>query len=141
MQASKETWQLVKSKGIDALINDSLINNVWVFGSYAIGLGAGIFAYAYLSISNPEYVQNDSSYYSVVILFAVILGLNIALALGSGSIGTGCTTMFVCLAEDPAIVAQRDPELFEALRQAYPRECAVVLVLCRRWLCHGAPPF
>ena len=32
--ASKETWQLVKQKGIDALINDSLINTVWTFGSY-----------------------------------------------------------------------------------------------------------
>ena len=119
--ASKETWQLVKQKGIDALINDSLINNVWVFGSYAIGLGCGIFAYAYLSISDPEYVQNDSSYFSVIIFFAIGLGLNIALSLGSGSIGTGCTTMFVCLAEDPAVIAQKDPELFEALRQAYPQ--------------------
>lgn len=119
--ASKETWALVKSKGIDALINDSLINNVWVFGSYAIGLGCGIFAYAYLSLSNPTYVQNDSGYFSVIILFAVVFGLQIALALGSGSIGTGCTTMFVCLAEDPGVVAQKDPQLFEALRQAYPQ--------------------
>jgi hypothetical protein len=29
--------------------------------------------------------------------------------------------MFVCLAEDPEVVAQRDPQLYEALRQAYPQ--------------------
>lgn len=105
--ASKETWQLVKQKGIDALINDSLINTVWTFGSYAIGLGCGIFAYAYLSISNPSYVQQDGSYFSVVIFFAIGLGLNIALAMGAGTIGAGCTTMFVCLAEDSQIIAQK----------------------------------
>lgn len=60
--------------------------------------------------------------------YSVVLGLNIALALGSGSIGTGCTTMFVCLAEDPQVVAQRDPQLFEALRQAYPRECTLCFI-------------
>jgi len=119
--ASKETWHLIKAKGIDALVNDCLVNNVWTFGSYAIGLLSGIAAYSWLYITNPSYVQGNSNYYSIVILFSVGLGINIALALGSGAIGSGVTTMFVCLAEDPQVVAQRDPQLFEALRQAYPQ--------------------
>jgi hypothetical protein len=123
--ASKETWKLVKAKGIDALINDSLVSNVWTFGSYAIGLMSGIAAYSWLYITDPNYVNNNttgnSNYYSIIILFSVGLGINIGLALGSGAIGPGVTTMFVCLAEDPQVVAQRDPQLFEALRQAYPQ--------------------
>lgn len=119
--ASKETWQLVKMKGIDALVNDCLVNNIWTFGSYAIGLLSGIAAYSWLYITNPSYIQNNSNYYPVIILCAVGLGINIALALGAGAIGSGVTTMFVCLAEDPQVVAQRDPQLFEALRQAYPQ--------------------
>jgi hypothetical protein len=92
--ASKETWQLVKAKGIDALVNDCLVGNVFTFGAYAIGLLSGIAAYSWLIITNPSYVQQNSSYYPVIILLSVGLGINIALAIGS-AITSGVTVMFV----------------------------------------------
>ena len=36
--AAKSTWKLVKSKGIDALINDSLIGYVLGLGTFCVGI-------------------------------------------------------------------------------------------------------
>lgn len=36
--AAKSTWRLIKSKGIDAIINDSLIGNVLGLGSFMVGI-------------------------------------------------------------------------------------------------------
>lgn len=41
--AGKDTWRLIKSRGIDAIINDSLIGNVLGFGMLFTGLFAGGF--------------------------------------------------------------------------------------------------
>lgn len=41
--AGKDTWRLIKSRGIDAIINDSLIGNVLGFGMIFAGLFAGGF--------------------------------------------------------------------------------------------------
>ncbi|CEH13253.1 duf580-domain-containing protein [Ceraceosorus bombacis] len=68
--AAKETWRLVKQKGVDALIQDSLVNTVFGIGSFVIAILCGITVYAYLTVVNPTYVRNDSNYFSVVILYA-----------------------------------------------------------------------
>jgi hypothetical protein len=61
-----------------------------------------------------------------VVLYAFGLGINIALALGSGSIGSGVSTLFVGLAEDPQVLAHKDPALFEAIRVQYPQVVTAV---------------
>jgi hypothetical protein len=42
--AGKDTWRLVKSRGIDAIINDCLIGSVLAVGSLFTGVFAGAFA-------------------------------------------------------------------------------------------------
>lgn len=32
VKAARDTWNLFKDRGIDALVNDCLINNIWTFG-------------------------------------------------------------------------------------------------------------
>jgi hypothetical protein len=44
IQAAKDAWHLLKDRGIDALVNDSLVNNIWLFGSYACGALCSLFA-------------------------------------------------------------------------------------------------
>lgn len=46
--AAKDTWRLFKDRGIDALINDSLVGITLNFGGYICGILAAIFAYVYL---------------------------------------------------------------------------------------------
>jgi hypothetical protein len=119
--AAKETWRLMKDRGIDALATDSLVNIVWTYGSIVVGILVGIFAYVYERQTTPEALNNTSGYYSVVLLAAVALATQICLTLGQGSIGSGTATLFVALAEDPQIMAQKEPELFELIRRTYPR--------------------
>lgn len=66
-------------------------------------------------------MQDQSSYFSVILLFGIALGIQICLSLGDGSINSGTSTLFVALAEDPQVLAQKEPELFELIRRSYPR--------------------
>lgn len=120
IKAAKETWRLMADRGIDALVNDSLVNIVFTCGAFVIGLLTSLFAFVYEKLTNPQYLQNDSGYFSIILLVSFGLGLNIAMAVGSGSIASGVSTFFVALAEDPQVMAQRDPELFDMIRAKYP---------------------
>ncbi|SAM73318.1 probable Protein PNS1 [Ustilago bromivora] len=121
IRAAKETWSLLMDRGIDALINDSLVNIVFNCGAFIIGLLTALFAFIYEQKTNPQYLQNDSGYYSIILLVAFGLGFNIALSVGAGSITAGVSTYFVALAEDPYVLQGKNPELFEMIRQQYPR--------------------
>lgn len=121
IHAAKETWRLMKDRGIDALAQDSLVNIVWSFGSIVVGVITGLFAFIYTKQTNPQYAQSESSYISVILFYAIGLGIQICLTLGEGSVGAGTATLFVAIAEDPQVLAQKEPELFDLLRQAYPR--------------------
>ncbi|SNX81311.1 probable Protein PNS1 [Melanopsichium pennsylvanicum] len=121
IRAAKETWSLLADRGIDAVINDSLVNIVFNCGAFIIGLLTALFAFIYEQKTNPQYLQNDSGYYSIVLLIAFGLGFNIALSVGSASIASGVSTYFVALAEDPYVLQGKNPELFDMIRHQYPR--------------------
>ncbi|KAM0786598.1 hypothetical protein ACM66B_002052 [Microbotryomycetes sp. NB124-2] len=121
IKAAKDTWNLFKDRGIDALINDCLVNNIWTFGSYAIGGLCTLFAFLYLTYANPSYVQNNDSIRAVVMLYAFLIGFLISHTLGYGALSSGVSTIFVGLAEDPARLAELDPPLFNRIQQTYPR--------------------
>lgn len=46
--SAKSTWRLFKDRGVDALINDSLCNSLWTFGSIAVGALSSAFAFIYV---------------------------------------------------------------------------------------------
>lgn len=107
--AARETWRLIKDRGIDALAQDCLVSIVFSFGSVVVGVICGIFTYVYMKQTNPSYLNSDSSYFSVILFFALGLGIQICLTLGDGSINCGTSTLFVALAEDPHILSQKNP--------------------------------
>ncbi|KAI5476925.1 hypothetical protein MNV49_007026 [Pseudohyphozyma bogoriensis] len=121
IKAAKDTWNLFKDRGIDALVNDCLVNNIWTFGSYAVGALCSAFAFIYLKVADPSYVQNDSSVKAVVMLYAFLVGFFISHTLGYGALSSGVSTIFVGLAEDPDALAERDPQLFQIIAQTYPK--------------------
>ncbi|KAE8257926.1 hypothetical protein A4X13_0g2034 [Tilletia indica] len=122
IEAAKATFTLLQQKGVDVIVNDSLVNTVWLMGSFAIGILTALFSYIYLkeSDSNP----GESS--SIIILASFVFGLQISLSLGAGTIGSGVSTLFVALAEDPEVIRTRDPELFEMIRATYPQVASPV---------------
>ncbi|OJA18624.1 hypothetical protein AZE42_01778 [Rhizopogon vesiculosus] len=48
LQAAKNTWTMFKDRGIDALVNDSLVGMTLMWGAYVIGLLCSLFGYLYL---------------------------------------------------------------------------------------------
>ncbi|GBE81179.1 DUF580-domain-containing protein [Sparassis latifolia] len=119
IQAAKDTWRLFKDRGIDALVNDSLVGMTLTWGAYAIGLLCSLFGYLYLRYTHPSY-NADGQYTAPVMLFAFLIGLQLMLTLGA-AIEAGVSTIFVGLAEDPQVLAMRAPELFGFIAAKYPQ--------------------
>ncbi|WVR07244.1 protein PNS1 [Kwoniella sp. DSM 27419] len=117
--AAKDTWTLLKDRGIDALVNDSLVGTALMWGAYINGFLCAVLGYFYLRFTNPAY-NADGQYSAPVILFSFLIGLNIGSTISS-AVDAGVSTIFVGLGEDPMVLAERSPALFEMIRQAYPR--------------------
>ncbi|KAF8500529.1 plasma-membrane choline transporter-domain-containing protein [Gautieria morchelliformis] len=117
--AAKDTWRLFRDRGIDAIVNDSLVSTTLTWGAYIVGLLSSLLGYLYLRLTHPEYNANGQ-YTAPVVLFAFIIGLQCSLALSS-SLDAGVSTLFVGLGEDPQVLAERAPELFGMIREEYPK--------------------
>ncbi|KAF8658257.1 hypothetical protein AX16_002033 [Volvariella volvacea WC 439] len=116
--AAKDTWRLFKDRGIDALINDSLVGMTMTWGAYLAGCLSSLFAYLYLRITAPSY--NANGQYTVpVVLFAFLIGIMCCSTITS-PVEAGVSTIFVGLAEDPQVLQVRAPELFGMVAQRYP---------------------
>ncbi|GAA6053283.1 hypothetical protein NBRC10513_007188 [Rhodotorula toruloides] len=56
----------------------------------------------------------------MLIGYAFAIGFFICHSLGYAGLSSGVSTVFVALAHDPEVLAERDPELFAVIRQTYP---------------------
>ncbi|WWC70439.1 protein PNS1 [Kwoniella pini CBS 10737] len=117
--AAKDTWRLLKDRGIDALVNDSLVGTALMWGAYINGFLCAVLGYLYLRFTNPAY-NSDGQYSAPVILFSFLIGISEGQVINS-AIDAGVSTIFVGLGEDPMVLAERSPALFEMIRQTYPR--------------------
>ncbi|KAF8973281.1 plasma-membrane choline transporter-domain-containing protein [Flammula alnicola] len=116
--AAKDTWRLFKDRGIDALVNDSLVGMTLMWGAYAIGLMCSLFGYLYLRFTAPSY-NSSGQYTAPVILFSFFIGLVCSTTISS-AIEAGVSTIFVGLGEDPQVLAIRAPALFSMIADTYP---------------------
>ncbi|KAF9139470.1 putative choline transporter, neither null mutation nor overexpression affects choline transport [Mortierella sp. GBA39] len=121
VRAAKDTWELIKDRGIDALVNDSLVGNVLGMGTFAVALLSGFFGYVYLSVVQPSFYegQNKDLVMYVVIFVEMILGVAM-MSIPNNVIDSGVTTTFVALAEDPQTLRDTKPELYNAIAVQYP---------------------
>lgn len=119
LQAAKDTWRLFTDRGIDALVNDSLVGMTLTWGAYAVGLLCSLFAYLYLRYTHPAY-NADGQYTAPVLAFAFFIGAMCTLTLSS-AIEAGVSTIFVGLGEDPQVLAIRAPALFGLIAATYPQ--------------------
>lgn len=117
--AAKDTWNLLKNRGIDAMVNDSLVGTVIMWGAYVNGFLCAVFGYIYLRYTHPAY-NADGQYSAPIILYSFLIGINMGFTLGS-AIEAGVSTIFVGLGEDPMVLQERSPGLFQMIQQTYPR--------------------
>ncbi|KAJ3110719.1 putative choline transporter, neither null mutation nor overexpression affects choline transport [Phlyctochytrium bullatum] len=115
--AAKSTWRLIQTRGLEAVINDSLIGNVLFIGSLMGGLVCAFVGYLYVRGSEniPDTVVN----YVVVCVVSGLIGMWLFLVLAE-VITSGVATTYVCIAEDPATLARQQPELFAKLYATWP---------------------
>ncbi|KAJ2081891.1 putative choline transporter, neither null mutation nor overexpression affects choline transport [Coemansia sp. RSA 988] len=118
-QAAKDTWTLIKDRGVDALINDCLIGNVLQMGAFLCAAVVALVAWLYITITKPEY-NSTGSYTAPIIIASFVLAMSMFMVLLK-CIDSGAATTFVCLAEDPDAMARNNPRLFSMVREAYPQ--------------------
>ncbi|KAK9451158.1 plasma-membrane choline transporter-domain-containing protein [Limtongia smithiae] len=117
--AAKETWKLIKDRGIDALINDCLIDPVLSLGAQFVAYVCALFAYLYLRYTQPAY-NSTGNYYAPCVGFAFVIGLQIC-NIASTPIKSGAATFFTAMARDPEVLRMSYPQLYNSIAQYYPR--------------------
>jgi hypothetical protein len=110
---------MMKDRGIDALVNDLLVDPVLTMGAVFVGYLCALLAYLYLQFTNPLY-NRDGSFTPVVMAFSFLVGLQIANVF-LVPIKSGIATIFTGMAHDPDIMIRDHPELYQRMVNVYPR--------------------
>lgn len=114
----------MKQRGVDALVNECLINPVLTMGAVFVAYLTSFLAYLYLEFTKPEYNQG-SAFTAVVMAYAFLIGLQIA-NIFLVPIKSGVATFFVAMAFDPQVLTQEYPDLWNRMVQVYPNVQNVV---------------
>ncbi|RKP26383.1 plasma-membrane choline transporter-domain-containing protein [Syncephalis pseudoplumigaleata] len=117
--AARDTWTMIKDRGVEAIINDNLIGNVLGVGTLLIGALTATIGYLYLLSKGAAFFDRNYSYAIAAIVACFLIGLAM-MSLVAGVIDSGVVSTFVALAEDPMALARTKPELFERIRQTWP---------------------
>jgi len=109
--AAKDTWNLIQSHGVEAIINDNLISGVLTLGAVLGGVVcaavAGIIA---STVINQYWIT------------CAVLGFGIGFAMTMTTmevVESGVATIFVCFAMDPLALQRNDPVLYTKFQDTY----------------------
>ncbi|KAL8914559.1 MAG: hypothetical protein Q9171_000912 [Xanthocarpia ochracea] len=117
--AAKDTWTMMKNRGIDALINDCLIGPVLTMGSIFVAYLCTLLAFLYLEFTEPEY-NEGGRFTPVVMAFAFLIGLQVC-QIFMTPIGSGVDTIFVASAWDPEVLMRDHPDFYQRMVRVYPK--------------------
>ncbi|KAI9800800.1 MAG: hypothetical protein M1825_003583 [Sarcosagium campestre] len=117
--AAKDTWKMLKNRGIDALVNDCLIDPVLTMGALFVAYVCTLLAYLYMTFTNPGGYNDGGAFTPVVMAFAFLIGLQIANVV-LAPIKSGTATFFVATAWDPQVLMTDFPDLYDRLVAVYP---------------------
>ncbi len=109
---------MMRDRGIDALVNECLINPVLTMGSVFVAYVCSFLAYLYLAFTDPPY-NSTGSFTPVVMAFAFLIGLQIC-NIFLVPIKSGVSTFFVAMAFDPEVLIREFPDLYQRMVAVYP---------------------
>jgi hypothetical protein len=113
-EAAQTSWNLLRYRGLDAVINDSLISGVVVYGSVMVGLlTAALTAITCRLAFNAAFAEE----WLLWAIFGFLAGFTLSLTcleLIEGFV----IALFVCLAADPAALAQSKPAEYNLISDA-----------------------
>lgn len=113
-QAAKATWNLIKTAGIEAIVNDNLLGGILFAGILLNAIVTGGAAALFSLVVFPVL----SSFLAVTIILGVLIGY-IIMTLSMQALDSGIATIFVCFAEDRQILRWTQPRLYEKLTRTY----------------------
>lgn len=115
---SQTTWTMMKDRGVDALVNECLINPVLTMGAVFVAYVCSFLAYLYIQFTDPSYNQGNA-FTAVVMAFAFLVGLQIC-NIFLVPIKSGVATFFVAMAFDPQVLINEYPDLWQRMVGVYP---------------------
>jgi hypothetical protein len=116
--SAKDTWKMIKDRGIDALINECLVGPVLSLGCMFVAVCCALIAYVYLNVTDPVYNQGGA-FTGVIVVYAFLIGLQVASCFVV-PINSGIDTIFVGAAWDPQVLMQQHPDLYAKMVAVYP---------------------
>ncbi|KAK4197683.1 plasma-membrane choline transporter-domain-containing protein [Triangularia verruculosa] len=116
--AAKDTWKMIKDRGIDALVNECLIGPVLGMGAMFVGYATALMAYCYMVFTSPSY-NSGGGFTPVVVAFAFLIGLQICNVFTT-PLSSGIDTIFVASAWDPEVMMRDHPDLYHRMVAVYP---------------------
>lgn len=117
--AAKDTFTLLKSRGVDALVNDCLVGPVLTMGATFVAYLTCLLSFLYLEFTKPAY-NEGGKFTGVVMAYAFLIGLQVAQILLT-PLGSGVDTIFVAIAWDSDVLAREHGEFYGRLVGVYPR--------------------
>ncbi|KAI9043669.1 choline transporter-like family protein [Aspergillus affinis] len=117
--SAKDTWKMMKDRGVDALAADCLIGPVLTMGSVFVSYVCALLAYLYLQFTHPSYNQGGD-FTAVIMAFAFVIGLQVCQVFMT-PMSSGIETIFAAMAWDPQVMIQDHPDLYNRLVQLYPK--------------------
>jgi len=118
-QAAKNTWDLLRSRGFDAIINDNLIDTVLAAGAVVGGVitflvGGVVSFFLFTNIDLAVQIL-------IAVLMAIVgfyIGFYITLKF-MFAVHSAIKAIFVCWAEDPAALKETHPLCYQLMSEAW----------------------
>ncbi|KAL2002257.1 hypothetical protein VTN02DRAFT_338 [Thermoascus thermophilus] len=123
--AAKDTWTMMKDRGVDALVNDCLIGPVLTMGFVFVAYLCALLSYLYLQFTRPAY-NSTGDFTAVIMAFAFLIGLQIC-RIFLTPIGSGVDTIFVAMGWDPQVMIIDHPHLYKQIVHVYPQVQEAIL--------------
>ncbi|KAI8867860.1 hypothetical protein GQ42DRAFT_171398 [Ramicandelaber brevisporus] len=106
------------ARGVDGVINDSLVNSLMFLGCVVIAAITAAIGAIMVLVMNPWF-NLGGNFTGVFIVLAFAVGGGVA-GITTSVVGSGAAALFVCLSEQPEIMAITQPQLFDKIVAAYP---------------------
>jgi len=110
-QAARDTWNLIQSHGVEAIINDNLISGVLAMGAFLGGIVCAI-------ISGIIAIETISQYWITCAVLGFVIGFATTMT-AMEVVESGVATIFVCFAMDPLALKRNDPYLYNKFQDTY----------------------